>query len=159
MGDEAHRRLMKEEDIYVTKQHLLEKEIALNKEIREVYEKSAEKIGAVDNKVDDLRDLVLPLLESSKATADNTEKMSTSLDKFIDKQSDINSDVIKRINKHEVEFAKRKGKIESLSESSSERLEEKKMKNSTKGIIIGGIITIIVTLIGIAPAIVTLLFE
>lgn len=159
MDKEIQERRIREES-FVTKEQLLEKEIAINREIRDAYEKNAHKIGVVDDKVDDLRSLVLPLLESSKATATNTEKIAASLDKFIDKQSDTNGDLYSRISKHDVELAERKGKLESISKSGDvERLEEKKMKNSTKGIIIGGIVSIIIALVGVAPAIASLIFK
>lgn len=150
---------MTEKENYVTREEILEREIKLNKEMMQFYEKNSAKIEIVNDKVDDLKELVLPLVESSKATASNTEKIASSLDTFINKQSETNSDMYKKISKQNEILAERKGYIESKSNEGKERLEEKKMKNSTKGLIITGVIGIITTLITVAPALAQVFFK
>lgn len=150
---------MTEKENYVTREEILEREIKLNKEMMQFYEKNSAKIEIVNDKVDDLKELVLPLVESSKATASNTEKIASSLDTFINKQSETNSDMYKKISKQNEILAERKGYIESKSSVGKERLEEKKMKNSTKGLIITGVIGIITTLITVSPALAQIFFK
>lgn len=151
--------MTKESSNYVTREELLEKEIQLHKDMMEFHEKNSTKISIVNDKVDDLKDLVLPLVESSRATASNTEKIASSLDVFINKQSDTNGDIYKKLGKHNEILAERKGIVESYSNQGKNRLEEKKMKNTTKGLIITGIVGIITALITIAPALAQVFFK
>lgn len=150
---------MTNESNYVTREELLKKEIQIHKDMMEFHEKNSAKINIVNDKVDDLKDLVLPLVESSKATASNTEKIASSLDTFISKQSDTNGDLYKKINKQGEILAERKGLVDSYNIHGKDRLEEKKMKNTTKGLIITGIVGIITTLITIAPALAQVFFK
>lgn len=150
---------MTEKEKYVTREEVLERELKLNKEMMQFYEKNSAKIEIVNDKVDDLKGLVLPLVESSKATASNTEKIASSLDTFINKQSETNSDMYKKISKQNEILAERKGYIESKSGEGKVVLEEKKMKNSTKGLIITGVIGIITTLITVSPALAQIFFK
>lgn len=144
---------------YVTREELLEKEIQIQKEIMSFYDKNSQKIDTVDEKVDDLKDLVLPLVESSKATANNTEKIATSLDIFINKQTETNGDLYSKISNHRAVLAERKGMAEAKKNNLDDREEQAEMKNSTKGLIIGGVLGIILALIEIAPAITSILFQ
>ena len=150
---------MTEKEKYVTREEVLERELKLNKEMMQFYEKNSAKIEIVNDKVDDLKELVLPLVESSKATASNTEKIASSLDTFINKQSETNSDMYKKISKQNEILAERKGYTESKSGEGKVILEEKKMKNSTKGLIITGVIGIITTLITVSPALAQIFFK
>ena len=150
---------MTEKEKYVTREEVLERELKLNKEMMQFYEKNSAKIEIVNDKVDDLKELVLPLVESSKATASNTEKIASSLDTFINKQSETNSDMYKKISKQNEILAERKGYIESKSGEGKVKLEENKMKNSTKGLIITGVIGIITTLITVSPALAQIFFK
>lgn len=144
---------------YVTREELLEKEIKLNRDMLEFYDKNSSKIEIVNDKVDDLKDMVLPLLESSKQTAKNTEKIASSLDTFINKQSETNGHLYSEISKQKEVLAERKGLVDSYQNMGKDRLEEKKMKNTTKGLIITGIAGIITTLITIAPSLAQVFFK
>lgn len=144
---------------YVTREELLEKEMQIQREMMVFYDKNSQKIDTVDGKVDDLKDLVLPLVESSKATANNTEKIATSLDIFINKQTETNGDLYSKISNHRAILAERKGIVEAKERSKDEREESKEMKNSTKGLVITGVVGITLALIEIAPAIASILFQ
>lgn len=151
--------LMSEDKKFVTREEVLERELRLNKEMMEFYEKNSAKIEIVNDKVDDLKEMVLPLVESSKATASNTERIASSLDTFINKQSETNTDLYGEISKHKEVLAERKGYMDIQKHSNKDRLEEKKMKNSTKGAIIAGVVGIITTLITVAPALAQVFFN
>lgn len=149
--------------LFITKHDLLEKELSIKQEIKLSYEKSLEKIDAVEDKVDHLQFLVLPLIESSKATAANTEKLVNAFDKFAErqeqisqKQQDTNGHIYGKLSKHEVELAERKVKMDVLSDSSH---KSDTMKNSTKITIISVLGTIIVALVSATPLIASMLFS
>src|SRR5699024_6918643 len=74
------------------------------------------KIEEVDRKVDTLNEIVLPLEESSKQTAVNTNRMASSLDKFTEEQRKTNGKYYDRWPDHEQSLndlgKKRKHQIE-----------------------------------------------
>lgn len=168
MGFENDKKEITHKDLerFITKHELLEKEMTLNKNAQRLHEKSLEKIEAVESKVGDLQVLVLPLVEFSKATASNTERLVSSFDKFAEKQEEFvkkqentNSNLFKKINVHEVELAKRQEKMNSYEANKDNDLEKEKMKNSTKATIITGIVTFLVALVGAAPLLAEIFFK
>lgn len=62
-------------------------------------------IKQVDDKVDDLRSIVLPLVETSKQTADNTKNISDAINDFTKEQRKTNSNMWKKLNDHDVSLA------------------------------------------------------
>lgn len=63
-----------------------------------------EQINNVDDKVDNLRDMVLPLVESSKQTAENTRKIAESMDSFTTEQRNTNGKLYSKLNDHDIEL-------------------------------------------------------
>lgn len=80
---------------YVTKLELIETQQDLKSDV-------TKRIQEVDDKVDNLRDIVLPLVESSKQTAENTKRIAEGLDKFTEAQRNTNGSLYKRLNNHDV---------------------------------------------------------
>lgn len=87
------------------REELLKGQTALKEEFSLIVNGVKKDLGKVDNKVnhlddkvDDLKTLVLPLLEATKQTAINTEKMSLSMDKFIESQRVTNGNFHEKIN-------------------------------------------------------------
>ncbi|MCM3110056.1 hypothetical protein [Lederbergia lenta] len=142
-----------EERGYITRHELLQTEMTLRKEIADSQLKSEEKIERLTDKVDSLKDVVLPLASSSKETASNTKKMVESFERFAEKQYDTNNDIYKRINRHDITLEKRKAISEAKSKLPSNKEDEDKTKNSTWALIIGAIVTITVAIIQVAPLI------
>lgn len=62
-------------------------------------------IKQVDDKVDDLRSIVLPLVETSKQTADNTKNISDAINDFTKEQRKTNSNMWNKLNDHDVSLA------------------------------------------------------
>lgn len=80
------------------RKELTESQNGMKKELSTTINGVKKELGKVDNKVDNLKDLVLPLLEAMKQTAINTEKMSLSMDKFIESQRTTNGNFHEKIN-------------------------------------------------------------
>jgi len=122
---------------YVTKLELFESQQRLEKGVNK-------KIDAVDDKVDNLRDMVLPLVESSKQTAKNTERMVDSLDAFTKEQRKTNGKIYTQLNDHEKTLAV-------LGEKTEAKMEETHA-NAKVIVAVIGIIGIVVTgIFNLAP--------
>src|SRR5699024_8022789 len=102
------------------------------------------KIDVVDGKVDSLRDMVLPLVQSSKHTAENTERIANSMEKFTDEQRKTNDNIYKKLNNHDVSLTelgvKQKGKSDVMTANAKILVAV----ITTIGVIVGGIL-------GLAP--------
>ena len=82
---------MASEKEYVTRLELIKTQQDLKNDV-------TVKIDEVDKKVDTLNDIVLPLVESSKQTAVNTNRMASSLDKFTEEQRKTNGKFYDRLH-------------------------------------------------------------
>lgn len=89
---------MEEQTRLVTKLELVKSQQALKDEM-------TGEIKKVDDKVDDLQRMVLPLIESSKQTAENTREMSENMKSFTNEQRKTNSHMWKKLNEHDVSLA------------------------------------------------------
>lgn len=86
---------LRDQSAFITHRELVRTQDALRSEM-------SGKIDSVDDKVDNLRDMVLPLLETSKQTAENTRKMADSMDKFTEGQRATNGRIYEKLNGHDV---------------------------------------------------------
>lgn len=86
---------LRDQSAFITHRELVRTQDALRSEM-------SSKIDGVDDKVDNLRDMVLPLLETSKQTAENTRKMADSMDKFTEGQRATNGRIYEKLNVHDV---------------------------------------------------------
>ena len=111
---------------------------------KELKEDVNSKIDKVDGKVDYLNNIVLPLVESSKQTAKNTEKMAISMDKFTEEQRKTNSNIYKRINEQDVSLAE-------LGKVTSSHADKRKSNVTIIVAVIGAMATIITGIFGLAP--------
>ena len=111
---------------------------------KELKEDVHSKIDKVDGKVDYLNKIVLPLVESSKQTAKNTEKMAISMDKFTEEQRKTNSNIYKRINEQDVSLAE-------LGKVTSSHADKRKSNVTIIVAVIGAMATIITGIFGLAP--------
>src|SRR5699024_7040514 len=85
---------MANEDEYVTRYELIKTQNDLKNDV-------TERIDNVHKKVDTLNDIVLPLVESSKQTAKNTDRMATVLDEFTTDQRKRNGEFYDRLHDHD----------------------------------------------------------
>ena len=111
---------------------------------KELKEDVNSKIDEVDGKVDYLNNIVLPLVESSKQTAKNTEKMTISMDKFTEEQRKTNNNIYKRINEQDVSLAE-------LGQVTSSHADKRKSNVTIIVAVIGAMATIITGIFGLAP--------
>lgn len=130
---------LKDSSAFITHRELTRTQKELRDELSAKIEGTSRRIDTVDDKVDNLRDLVLPLLEFSKQTAENTRKMSDGFEKFADRTND-------RLSGHDVT-------LEGLKHTATGATEEKKIRGSIVIAIITGVTTLIGTLIALAPVI------
>lgn len=103
-------------------------------------------ITTVDDKVDDLRDIVLPMVESSKQTAENTRQIAVSMERFTSEQRQTNGKFYDKFNQNDVTFADIRGQFDAVGIRLSAKTEEKKMNAgllTTVIVVCGGIITAI----------------
>src|SRR5699024_2243076 len=111
---------------------------------KELKEDVNSKIDEVDGKVDYLNNIVLPLVESSKQTAKNTEKIAISMDKFTEEQRKTNSNIYERINEQDVSLAE-------LGKVTSSHADKRKSNVTIVVAVIGAMATIITGIFGLAP--------
>ena len=126
-----------DEEKYVTHLDLMRSQKELKEDVHS-------KIDKVDGKVDYLNKIVLPLVESSKQTAKNTEKMAISMDKFTEEQRKTNSNIYQRINEQDVSLAE-------LGKVTSSHADKRKSNVTIIVAVIGAMATIITGIFGLAP--------
>lgn len=129
---------------YVTQLELLERQQELKSDLMRHIGKTNDNVEKVDEKVDDLRDIVLPLVKSSEQTAENTKNMATSLDKFVEAQRATNSKLYEKQNTHDVA-------IERLTLVTGEISTKKKLNAGIIVATITGITTVVAAIIAVAP--------
>lgn len=122
---------------FVTRLELIESQHRLKEDV-------SKRIDVVDEKVDTLRDLVLPMGESLKQTAENTRKMAESMDRFTEAQRGTNGRIYEKMNGHDVEFAR-------LNAINGAKSENKKANATVIVAVIGGIAAVIGGLFTLAP--------
>src|SRR5699024_6275589 len=122
---------------YVTKYELLQTQ-------QHIEDKLYTKINNVDEKVDTLNDIVLPLVESSKQTADNTKQIATSLTEFTQEQRRTNGKFYDRL--HEQELS-----INELGQKTKSQTEEKKANATVTVAVIGAVGIVISGIFSLAP--------
>ena len=128
---------MENEKKYVTK-------IELYQTQREIESKLYGKINGVEDKVDTLNDIVLPLVETSKQTAENTAKMALSLDDFAKEQRKTNGKFYDRLHDHELS-------INELGQKTKAQVEEKKANAAITTAVISGIVGVTIAIFNLAP--------
>lgn len=117
---------------YVTRLELIESQQELKNDMNG-------KIEEVDDKVDHLNKLVLPLLESSKQTAKNTERMAQSLDEFTSEQRTTNGKMYSKMNDHD----------KSITELNIKTNVQSDVKNANAKIIVAVITAVGALIVGI----------
>lgn len=130
---------LKDQSAFITHRELVRTQDELRKELSSKIEGTSRRLDDVDDKVDHLRDLVLPLLETSKQTAENTRKMAESMDKFTESQRATNGRIYEKLNVHDVS-------LEGLKHTAGANAE-KKRSNAT--IIVAVISTVGAIILGI----------
>lgn len=136
---------------FVTHKDLADRQKQLRDELMEdisrtekTIENVDKKVQAVDDKVSTLQELVLPLTVAMNATAENTKKISQTLEKFTEAQSDTNQIFNDRIGSHSVDIENLRGVTNSIS--------DRKKYNATVVVALIGLVgTFIVSLFGLAP--------
>lgn len=96
---------------FVTHKALNEAHKEIKQEIMSHVEKVDVKVVAIDNKVSQLNDLVLPMVLSMKQTADNTKEMSTSLKEFTRSQSETNNLIKDKLHDHDLSIQSFEGVV------------------------------------------------
>lgn len=128
---------LRDQSAFITHRELVRTQDALRSEM-------SGKIDSVDDKVDNLRDMVLPLLETSKQTAENTRKMAESMDRFTEGQRATNGKLYEKLNGHDVS-------IEGLKLTAGANVEKKKSNALLIGTIITAVAGVITGLFTLAP--------
>lgn len=126
---------------YVTKLELIETQ-------QKIERKVTNKIDEVDKKVDTLNDIVLPLVETSKQTASNTNRMATTLDEFTKEQRKTNGKVYDRLHDHDLS-------LNALGQETKAQTDIKKANATITVAVISGVTGLIIAIFNLAP----LLFE
>lgn len=98
----------------------------IKREIRLVDENLDRKIVSVDDKVDSLKEIVLPMAESSKQTADNTRKTADLMERFTDEQRKTNGKFHDKFHNHELKFSAVDGRFADVGVKLDARTEAKK---------------------------------
>lgn len=124
---------------YVTRLELYRTQQDLRKDV--TY-----KIDEVDSKVDTLNAIVLPLVESSRQTAENTNKMANSLDKFTDEQRKTNGKFHEKFHEHDLSLTE-------LGRQTKVQTETKKANATIVVAIITTLGALIVGIFNLAPII------
>ncbi|GAA0346827.1 hypothetical protein [Oceanobacillus oncorhynchi] len=96
-------------------------------------------VSEIDKKVDDLRDILLPLAEFSKQTAENTKNTSDAINSFTNEQRKTNSKLWQKANEHDVALAKHGKNSRASWENWKTTVALISAILSVVGIIIGGI--------------------
>lgn len=135
---------LKDQSAFITHRELVRTQDELRKELSTKIEGTSRRLDDVDDKVDHLRDLVLPLLETSKQTAENTRKMAESMDKFTESQRATNGRIYERLNVHDVS-------LEGLKHTAGASAEKKKSNATIIVAVIGAVTTLITGLFALAP--------
>lgn len=125
------------EEKYATKVDLLQTKIDIENNLNN-------RIDNVDEKVDTLNQLVLPLIESSKQTAKNTEKMTTVLEEFTKDQRKRNGEFYDKL--HEQEKA-----LENLDTNYKYSVDEKGIRAKIVVAVITTVGAILTAVFGLAP--------
>lgn len=128
---------MASEKEYVTRLELIKTQQDLKNDV-------TVKIDEVDKKVDTLNDIVLPLVESSKQTAVNTNRMASSLDKFTEEQRKTNGKFYDRLHDHELS-------LNDLGQKTKHQIETKKANATIIVAIITALGGLIVGIFNLAP--------
>ena len=82
---------------YATRVELLETQQKLRADLHK-------RINEVDDKIDQINTVVLPLAEFSRLTAENTDRMAKSLDRFTEEQRKTNGKMYDRLNEHDAKL-------------------------------------------------------
>jgi hypothetical protein len=105
---------------------------------KELHDDLSKEIGSVDSKVDNLRDIVLPLVEGIKQIAENTKQTATSMDEFVKEQRLTNGLTGDRINNQQIEIVGLQHKTAGIED-----------KKKSSALIIVAVITGVPTIIGL----------
>lgn len=135
---------LKDSSAFITHRELMRTQKELRDEVSAKVDGTNRRLDDVDDKVDHLRDLVLPLLETSKQTQENTRRMADSLDRFAEGQRATNGIVRDKLGVHDVLF-------ERITVANGAQTEVKKAHATIIVAIVGGVTTLIASLFALAP--------
>lgn len=115
-------------------------------------EKLGDRVEGLDDKVDDLKIMVLPLLAATEATAKNTERMAVSFDEFAKSQSIKNDTIFNRVSAQDVT-------IEGLKHITNGITDKKKYNVAIVVAAIGVVATLVTGIFNLAPIVIPYLFD
>lgn len=129
---------------YVTRLELERTQSKLKSELKQ-------EINAVDDKVDGVKELVLPLVETSKQTAENTKKIAETMKVFTDEQRQTNGKFYDKFHAHDLQFSVIDGTFNAVGLQIDAAREDK--TNNTKLIlgVISALSVIITSIFALAP--------
>lgn len=119
-------------------------ELELVKSQQELKKEMNGRIDIVDGKVDNLRDMVLPLIKSNEHIEKNTERTADIMEKFTNEQRKTNDSIYKQLSSHEVSLTR-------LGVTSKSRSETWKANAQIIVAVIGILGLIITGIFSIAP--------
>lgn len=101
-------------------------------------------ITIVDDKVDGLKELVLPLVQTSQQTAENTKQIADTMRSFTDEQRRTNGKFHDKFHAHDVKFALIDGNFEAV----GMRIDAAKENKTNNAKVITGVISAVAVIIG-----------
>lgn len=122
---------------YVTYKDLTLSQERLKDDVLEHVDKVESRVNIVEGKVDDLNKIVLPLTVAMNQTAENTKKISETLEVFTKSQSETNGKFYDKFHAQDLEIQGVKNLASGLS--------EKKKYNATVTVAILGIVSAFIT--------------
>lgn len=114
------------------------------------------KITDVDDKVDNLKDIVLPMVRSSEQTAENTKEIAETMKSFTAEQRKTNGKFYQRLHEHDLEFSEVKNQFETVGVKLDARADVKMSNAKLLGIIIVGITGVITAIFQAAPSLMSM---
>lgn len=100
-------------------------------------------ITIVDDKVDGLKELVLPLVQTSQQTAENTKQIADTMRSFTDEQRQTNGKFHDKLHTHDVKFALIDGNFEAV----GMRIDAAKDNKTNNAKVITGVISAVAVII------------
>lgn len=141
------------------KKELLASQEAVKRELTKRLEKAEiqhdkldDKINGIDDKVDQVRNVVLPLEVAMNSTALNTEKLVKAFDKFADSQEHRNTQFVEKFHTNDLKVASIENKTNNLTDRKTYNIGVTAAMITFAGLFVTGIFQL-------APVIMTMILE
>lgn len=122
------------------------------RDIRSVDERHTERNEKTNERIDEIMELVLPMAESSKQTAENTRKTAELMERFTDEQRRTNGKFYDKLHVHDLQFSGIEGQFTDVSVRLNAQSESKK-SNTTLWVALIGLIGIFISgIFALAPS-------